>query len=381
MLCIDHSLAHTAFSRCFGHLKDPRRVKGRIWHPFPELLVIAILAVIAGADSWQEIADFAQMQREWLVRWLRLERGVPSADTFWRVLTLVDPKAFFQSYTAFTEHLRNQRSGEVIAWDGKTVRGSQDSPLGVLHVVRAWATEQRLVLAQQASEAKSHEQAALLSLIETLDLQGTVSTIDAAGCYVPIAEGIVRQQGDYAIAVKANQRTLYEEIALRFLPASHGEIDAETKVETTVEQGHGRRETRTLWAAPAASVDVATAWPKAQSIMAQRRVREVEETRSEEWRYFISTLPAEDPKRLSEVVRAHWLIENPLHWVLDVAFHEDQSQLQIRRGQQNFATLRTWALTLIQRAPRRAGVARTRKMAAWNPRVLEAILLGETIAN
>jgi predicted transposase YbfD/YdcC len=355
-----------AFAVHFAALKDPRRVLARCRHSLLDLIVLAVVGVVCGADGWEELAEFAEARREWFATRLGITGDPPSESTLRRVLTALAPSAFAAGFASWAASIEQPVPSEGLAIDGKTMRGGERGESGPLHLVHAWATERGLLLGQQACESKGGELAAMSTLLDRLSLGGMVVTIDAAGCHKPIAQKVIEGGGDYALAVKANQRSLYESIAERFLDSSRGQPDLQVSVSSRSDEGHGRSEERTLWAAPASSVEAACAWPGAESVVAVRRRRVENGVASEEWRYFLSSLTSHNPERLAHVIRGHWGIENGLHWSLDVGFREDQSRIHERRAQENFATLRRFALTLIQKTPRRMGVAASRKKAGWN---------------
>lgn len=370
------SPALAGFAVHFADLQDPRRVLGRCTHSLVEVLAVAIVGVVCGADGWEDLATFAAARADWFATRLGIGGGAPSESTFRRIFTALAPRPFAAGLVSWSAALGAALAGEGVALDGKTPRGGAVGASTALHLVHAWATDRGLVLGQEACASKGGELAAMDALLDRLALAGTVVTIDAAGCHKPLAQKVLDGGGDCALTVKANQRTLHESIALRFLDASHGVLDDAICTTELTEQGHGRREARTLWAAPASSVAAAADWPGAQAVVAVRRRREVDGIASEDWRYVLSSLRPEQPERLAHVIRGHWGVENGLHWSLDVGFCEDASRIHERVAQENFATLRKFGLTLIKQVARRPGIAASRKKAGWDDRFLLQVLRG-----
>lgn len=340
-----------------------RRIQKKTRHRLDEMVFIAICAVISGAEGWSDIVAFAETKRDWLRRFLSLENGIPVDDTFARVLSVLSPQAFAECLMAWTHGLAEQHPGEVIAIDGKTVRRSHDrkhqrSPL---HLVRAWASAQGIALGLVKTEAKSNEITAIPDLLTLLELKGALVTIDALGCQTAIAEQIVRQGGDYLLAVKDNQPGLHAALRDFFQTA---QADRFAKVSHTyaedVDSGHGRIEIRRCWASDClATLNQPERWFGLKSIVRIERERHVGEKVSVETAYYISSRPA-DAEKLSQAARAHWGIENSCHWVIDVTFNEDQSRIRRGDGAQNIAVLRQFALNLLKLDPTKSSVRRKR---------------------
>jgi len=363
-------------SRFFLPLRDPRRRHLRK-HLLIDIIVIALCAVISGANDWQQVAAFGQRRLGWLSTFLRLPSGIPSHDTFERVFERLDPAAFQACFRRWIEALARQLDLGHIAIDGKTLRGSRNGPKGwqALHLVSAWATECHLSLGQVAVEAKSNEITAIPRLLELLDLHGALVTIDAMGCQTEIARKVVEGGGDYVLTVKDNQPHLVEDIGRCITSALEGDFEGVThEVWGTEERGHGRQETRTyLIITDPEGIRNKDAWEKLAVIGMCVSEREVQGQRSEEVRYFIGSRRM-GAQGYGEVLRGHWGIENNLHWQLDVAFGEDGSRVQRRHGAENLALLRRLALTLLKRHAGKQSIACKRYAAALDPAFLEEIL-------
>lgn len=352
---------------CFRDLVDPRLARGRR-HRLLDIVTIAVCAVISGAESWVEVAQWGRIKQDWLADWLELPHGIPAHDTFGRAFARIDPAQFESGFLRWVQAVARTATPEVIALDGKTVRRSGDTYAGTrpLHLVSAWATAQRLVLAQAAVDTKDNEITTLPHLLAQLDLTGQIVTIDAMGCQREIAAQIVDGGGDYVLALKANQPDLHEDVIDCFAMAAQPDASART-----VEKDHGRLEVRVCETihdpAVIAWLDAAQRWPGLRTIArvtATRPVGTQEPTTSV--RYYLSTLPG-DAKPIAEAVRSHWGIENSLHWVLDMAFREDESRARTGDSAHNLAVLRKLALTLIQQdRARKVGVKASRLRAGWD---------------
>jgi predicted transposase YbfD/YdcC len=360
----------------FAVLEDPRDDTKRR-HLLIDMIVIAIAATLCGADGWVQIAQFGRAKEAWLRQFLELPHGIPSHDTFGRVFSLLQPAAFEQCFRAWVASIRRVIPGEIIAIDGKTLRRSHDRAKGLaaLHLVSAWASANRVVLGQVATEAKSNEITAIPALLELLTLTGCIVTIDAMGCQTKIAEQIIAQDGDYVLALKGNQETLATEVEEAFIDADAREFaGTETDVVETVERGHGRVETRryrTL--ADLSGVPRHALWKGMNMIGMVESTREVNGTCATETRYFIGSIGT-DAKTFARAVRAHWGIENELHWGLDVAFREDDSRVRETRARENLAVLRHIAMTRLKQDPTKLGIKSKRLKAAWSESYLAKLL-------
>ncbi len=365
-----------AIEHHFRRLQDPRRRHRRL-HRLLDIVVIAICAVLCGADNWQEIATFGQCRLDWLKRFLALPHGIPSHDTFERVFDRLDPRAFQACFRSWVSALGVHLELPHIAIDGKTLRHSGRGGLGPLHIVSAWAAARHLVLGQEAVAEKSNEITAIPRLLGLLDLAGALVTIDAVGCQTAIAAQIIGQGGDYVLAVKDNQPTLYAAVQQVFdelLSADSTPLDHRTR--QTSERDHGRTEAREyhVVSLPADFAARFPEWEGLQSlgmVLSERQVGDQEP--GCEARFFISSSPPR-VRRFAQAVRQHWGIENSLHWHLDLTFGEDASRLSKRHAAENFALLRRLALSLLKRHPEKKSIACKRFAAALDTEFLEEIL-------
>jgi predicted transposase YbfD/YdcC len=361
----------------FAKLKDPRRRHRRL-HRLQDIIVIALCAVIAGAQDWQEIVTFGQKRRDWLKRFLALPNGIPSHDTFERVFDRLDPQAFQACFRAWVQAIQEALSIKHIAIDGKTLRGSGSAKLGPLHLVSAWATAQRLSLGQVAVDAKSNEITAIPVLLELLDVQGALVTIDAMGCQKAIAQKIVDRGADYILTVKDNQEHLLEDIQQTLAQAFDANFAGlEHDTYTTQERGHGREEYRSYTVLHNTDgVRHRADWAGLTTIGMCLSERTVQGKTTSEVRYFIGSRRA-SARTYGKALRHHWRIENSLHWQLDVNFAEDLNRVSKRNAAENLALLRRLTLSLLQAHPAKLSIAKKRFAAALDPGFLEEILRGD----
>ena len=374
-------LSRVAIKKFFASLPDPRRRRRRVAHRLINLVVMSLCGVIAGADTWEEIARFARCRREWFAKYLDMSAGIPSPDTFARVMSALNPIAFQKCLLAWVKALHEVSAGQIIAIDGKVAREAmaRASDMGPLCLVSAWATANHVVLGQVAAAPGSSELGALPELLELLDLHGAIVTLDALGCQKEIVRQIVDQGGDYVISVKGNQEKLQAAVHEAF---TQGLDEDRGRTATTQEKGHGREELRMATAIPVpkdfAELDN---WKGLRSlVMVVREYTGKDGVAHTGVRYFISSLPAQAAK-LAKAVRTHWTIENQLAWVMDVAFGEDRSRTRVENAQANFGILRRTALSLIKNATGiKGGVDSRRKQAGWNETVMETILFGAQTA-
>jgi predicted transposase YbfD/YdcC len=370
--CVSHAVGSVLeeFAACWEGLEDPRTGNAGL-HAFYELLMIALCTVLCGGQGAVDMALFAKAKEPFLRDFLKLENGLPSHDTFSRLFRLLDPTQFGTAFQRFMARFSTTIQG-VVAIDGKVLRRSFDRASGksALHMVSAWGCEQRLVLAQIATDAKSNEITAVPKLLEMLSLKGTIVTTDALNCQRAIAQQIVDQGGDYVLALKGNQGTLHDDVS-RFLD------DPEAKATTakpTVDGDHGRIETRTA----SVSTDIAWLqedhnWPGLTAIGKVVRLRETAtKTTTETAYYLLST--ALSGERFNEVVRSHWGVENQLHWRLDVVMNEDQDRTRLGHGPNNLAILRHMALNVMQKDPTKGSLRGKFKRAGWDDAYLTKLL-------
>jgi predicted transposase YbfD/YdcC len=345
-------MPHTTIEQYFGDLPDPRRAGRTLLHPLLDLLTIALLAVICGADDWVAVHDFGVARVAWLKTFLSLPHGIPSHDTFGRVFALLRPEELQRRYVAWIRHVARLTAGEHVALDGKVLRGSADAAWGqdALVMLSAYASTAGLVLAQVAVPEDTNEIAVLPALLQLLGLSGCVVTVDAAHCQTENARLITAQGGDYVFALKANQGTLFERLEHTF---EHTDYHAAPASEyTTVEKGHGRRERRqyAVLTAPdyLAYFDPEGHWAKLKSVIRVERQRTLGETSERQVHYYIASRAA-DAQTLARYIRSHWEIENQVHWLLDVTFREDDQRARAGFQPENLALLRHLALNLLKR--------------------------------
>jgi predicted transposase YbfD/YdcC len=369
-----------SITRYFGELEDPRTGNAKA-HIFLEILIIAILAVICGADGWSDVELFGKNKKDWLKTFLELPKGIPSHDTFGRVFAKIKPEEFQKRFIEWVQAIEKLTAGQVIAVDGKKLRRSHDREVGkeAIYMVSAWATQNQLVLGQTKVADKSNEITAIPELLRLLDITGCIVTIDAIGTQTEIVETIVAGAGDYLLAVKDNQGHLFEDIHCLFeIDVAHGIEKAQHSYAQTVNKGHGRLETRECWVTEKeeylALVRKHQNWKGLRSlvrIVSQRNIGGKVETQT---RYFISSLPA-NAKAILKAKRSHWKIENQVHWILDIAFREDESRVRKDHSAENLAVLRHVALNLLKNEKTaKGGIHAKRLQAGWNNDYLLTIL-------
>jgi predicted transposase YbfD/YdcC len=364
----------------FSDLQDPRIDRTKR-HPLINILTIALCGAICGADNWVEIELFGLSKQGWFATFLDLSNGIPSHDTFGRVFGLLDAEQFQCCFINWVQAVCEVLKDQVVAFDGKTLRRSHDRTNGkdAIHMVSAWATKNQLVLGQIKVDDKSNEITAIPALIDLLELSGCIVTIDAIGCQKEIARKIVDQGADYVLALKANQGTLYSDTQTLFEDAQAIGF-ADCDYHKTVEKGHGRIEIRECWTTAhpeyLAALYKPEQWAGLQTVTMVRAERRIGEKRETENRYFISSLPG-NAKQLLNAVRDHWHIENRLHWVLDVTFHEDDSRIRTGYAAQNMAVLRHMALNLLkQEQSTKRSIRGKRLKAGWDEDYLAQVLCG-----
>ena len=366
----------------FSPLEDQRCPINRR-HVLGEMIVIAIAAVMCGADGWVAVAQFGRSKEIWLKEFLALPNGIPSHDTFGRVFSLLQPEAFEDCFRSWVASIREVIPGEIIAVDGKTLRRSHDRAAGLaaLHLVSAWAAANRVVLGQVATEAKSNEITAIPQLLALLRIKGCIVTIDAMGCQTKIAEQIIEQEGDYVLALKGNQSTLASEVEEAFIDADVKDYAGmESEFIETVEHGHGRIETRryrTL--GDLSGVPRSALWRGMNMIGMVESQRTLDGKTSCETRFFIGSIGT-DATCFARAVRDHWGIENELHWTLDVAFREDDSRVREPAARENLAVLRHIALTRLKKDNTKLGIKNKRLKAGWDERYLAKLLFESPVS-
>jgi len=370
--------------RHFEELEDPRS-EINLRHPLVSVVVIALLAVLAGAGGPTAIAQWAVLKQEFLLQVLDLPNGIPSKDVFRRVLMALKPAAFQACFANWLQSLRAEATAAtgveqpILAVDGKTARRSHDrtNGLGALHSVSVWASEFGLSLGQVACAEKSNEITAIPELLRLVDIQGAIITIDAMGTQKAIAAQIIEGKADYVLALKGNQETLHQAVIGYIDEQLEGDLD-DAQEQVTTEKGHGREEMRTYLQLPAPEkLPGFMRWKglKSVGVVTSRCLRDGKE--SIEVRYYISSLTV-DVKRFARAVRGHWGIENSCHWSLDMTFREDESRLRERNLRENFAWLNRFALSLFKQHPGRQSLVMKRRSCGWSEAFLMEVVTGST---
>ena len=368
---------HAAFTQFFSELEDPRQA-AKIAYPFFDVLFLTVCAAIGGFVGWEDIETFGEAHLEWLQRKGLFPNGLPVHDTIARIVSRVQPEQFQNAFVRWMQATSKRTNGELVAIDGKTLRSSYDrnSRQSTIHMVSAFAAQNRLVLGQVKTDAKSNEITAIPELLALLDIKGCLVSIDAMGCQKKIASSIIEKKADYVLAVKENQPQLYGDIKLYLddIIASGKEIGPLCYHET-IDADHGRIETRKYWI----TTDIdwlhgKENWRGLKSIGCVERKREIGEDVSFEKSYFIGSIE-NDAELFAKAVRNHWGIENGLHWTLDMAFREDESRIRKGHAPENFAVLRHIALNLIKNEKTFKGSVNTKQLkASWNKLYLEKII-------
>ena len=361
----------------FSDMEDPRGDNRR--HLLLDIIVIAICAAICGADTWTDVELFGQSKEQWFRKFLELPHGIPSHDTFGRVFALIDPGQFQARFRDWIAAVAERTEGEIIALDGKQLRRSHDKAEGkkAIYMVSAWASENSLVLGQQKVDDRSNEITAVPQLLEMLEISGCIVTTDAMNCQVETAKKVIENDADYVFVVKDNQPRLLEAIQGLFDdPDEMRWVD--TDYDRTTDGNHGRIETRKCWTTSDAEYLAYIAsladWPGLQSIGMIEAKRTTKEGTSVKRRYFISSLES-NAKRLLSAARTYWGIENKLHWILDLAFREDESRVRKGNGPETFAVLRHIALNLLRREDTaKISIRAKRKKAGWDNDYLLKVL-------
>jgi predicted transposase YbfD/YdcC len=373
---------HQTITKHFASLKDPR-TGNALLHPLQDILAIAICASICGADTWADVETWGIAKEPWLRTFLELPNGIPSHDTFGRVFALLDPDEFRKGFLSWIRAIQKLTRRQVIALDGKKLRRSHDHRLGkkAIAMVSAWATANHLVLGQVQVRSKSNEITAIPELLRWLEVSGCIVTIDAIGCQPKIAAKIVKKDADYVLAVKQNQGQLFEDVKDLFAGCQEENfLQVPHDYTKTIEKGHGRIEIRECWTlADPEFLDYLRhrdAWPKLRALAMVRAERRSGTKRSRETRYYITSVE-NNATLILESIRAHWGIENGLHWVLDIGFREDESRVRKDHAPENMAILRHIALNLLkQEQTAKIGIKAKRLKAAWDQDYLLKVLSG-----
>ena len=358
----------------FGSLPDPRIERTKL-HELTDILFIVICATLCGMEGWEEMEDFAAERKAWLKRFISLTNGIPSHDTLRRVFSKLDPSEFQRCFISWVDGLQSKIDGQVIAIDGKTVRGSRDkrNKRSAIHMVSAWASENQLVLGQIRVNDKSNEITAIPELLDALFIEGSVITIDAMGCQKSIAEKIREKNADYVLSVKNNHKQLYREIKDIFT-VQHEAEKRQYKYTRDVDADHGRIEQRTCYVSNSDLIGQGILWKGIKSIVMLESVREYQGKVETEKRFYITSLDG-SAKMIANAIRSHWGVENSLHWCLDVAFNEDRSLIRTAHAPENLSTVRRIVLNILKHdEKRKIGLARKMRMAAINIDYMEALI-------
>jgi predicted transposase YbfD/YdcC len=364
------------FLGCFSDLADPRQ-STKVLYRLDEVLLLTLCAVLCGADGWVATALFGKRKLAFLRRFLPFENGTPSHDQLGLIFGALDAACFQRCFIAWTQGLSQSIDG-VVALDGKTLRRSFDraGAKGAIHMVSAWSARQKLVLGARAVDEKSNEITAIPELIDLLALKGAIVTIDAMGCQRKIAEKIIDKGADYVFGLKGNQGSLRRDVELLFAEQhACGFKDIAISRASSLDGEHGRIESREVFA----TEDIGWLkerhdWKGLRSIIMVASSRETPTRQEEERRFFISSLPA-DAKSLAQAIRAHWGIENGLHWVLDVNFRDDDCRIRKKNAPANFAAVKHMALNALRKAPGKDSLKSKRFLAAWDEHYLAKTLV------
>ena len=353
----------------FESITDPRQ-PGKVEYNLLEIVVMTICAVISGCEHWEDIVDFSRVKKTWLQEnlGLVLENGIASHDTFQRVFQMIKPEELEASFIPWIKSTAQNSKGEIISIDGKTVCGSRDTKAKAIHMVSAWANANQLVLGQVKTEEKSNEITAIPTLLEMLELQGCIISIDAMGCQKDIAKQITEAEAEYVFGLKGNQNSLHDDVKLYF------ENEDVAQQSVTHDKGRGRIETRTYYLETAIEwLYQKPDWMGLKGIgMVKSSVWEKDSLR-EEARYFITTLT--DVETFAKAVRSHWGIENSLHWCLDVVFGEDACRTRKDNSAENFTVIRKIALNVLKNFPIKMSLARKRRKCEYDSDFLAQVLL------
>jgi len=358
----------------FSNVTDPRRSLRRL-HKLEDILLISVLAIICGADTWNNIEEYAHAKEDFLRKFLELPNGTPSHDTFNRVFSAINSEEFELSFIEWVRSLIKVKKGELVSIDGKTIRGAKSKgKKSPFHVISAWASENNMVLGQFMTDEKSNEITAIPQLIDLLELEQTVITIDAMGCQENIATKIIDKEANYILAVKKNQKSLYQDVEFSFNKLNVKKID----VSKTLDGDHGRIETRTCSViTELANIENKSKWKNLTAIIKVESIREFKNSdKASETsnRYYISSVK-ESANYFQHAIRSHWAIENKLHWVLDVAFSEDASRKRTGNAARNFSTVLKIALNLLKNEKTtKMGVKGKRLKAGWDAKYLIKVL-------
>jgi len=365
------------FRSHFANIEDPRVNVHNQWHSLEDILMLTILAVLCGADTWTEVESFGKAKQKWLQTFLELRNGIPSHDTLGRIFSLIDPEQFQLAFLSWVSSLVSLR-GEFLAIDGKTARRAYEEGgrQGALHMVNAWAVTNHMVFGQLRTAQKSNEITAIPELLARLDLTDCTVSIDAMGTQTEIAAKIIERGGDYSLSLKANQPTMLEQTA-DFFETAKAKPCASVVIEThtEIDGDHGRIETREYGVAAIPEYFTGVErWAGLEAIGYVVRQRDINNVVTTETAYYLLSY-SNDVARFAQSVRGHWGVENSMHWSLDVSFNEDQSRVRIGYASENLAVVRHIALNLLKSEKSlKHGITAKRKRAGWDHRYLEKLL-------
>jgi predicted transposase YbfD/YdcC len=359
----------------FASVEDPRIDRTKL-HPLMNVLVMALCGALSGANGWDELATFAESRLSWFETVLEVPHGAPSADTFRRVFEAIDPRELEGALRQWIASVSGSFAGEVIAIDGKSLKAAIEkagstTPLHLLHV---WATDQHLLLAQRRVEGAPGEVGAIPELLKRLQIEGAIVTTDANGCTKTVTSAVREAKADYVLALKGNRGPLHAQVKDLF-SAAEGRKFRGVAAHRSESRGHGRVETRVVRAIPLAPGAVSSDWCDARTVVMIDRTRKVLGQTTAERHYYIASVEA-DAEKLARAIRAHWGIENNLHWTLDVAFGEDSRRIRDGRSGENFALVTRLALMMLKRAPEKRSVNLKRKRASWDADYVGRLLAG-----
>ena len=360
----------------FSDLPDPRQAP-KVLYPLAEVLLLTLCAVICGADGWVSVALFGRAKLAFLRRFLTFEHGTPSHDQLGLIFGALDVVAFQKCFIAWTQALAGAIEG-VVAVDGKTVRRSFDRRKGhpAIHMVSAWSSKQKLVLGAQVTEEKSNEITAIPELLNLLDIKGAIVTIDAMGCQKKIVETILDRGADFVIGLKGNQGTLRSDVELLFDEQFANGFKDITVSKTTLQTdgGHGRIETRQIFATDDIEwLKQRHDWTGLNTIIMVLSTRETDKGTKQVRRFYISSLPA-DAEKLANAIRAHWGVENSLHWVLDVNFRDDDCRIRRKNAPANFSAIKRATVNALENAPSKESLKSKSLVAGWDEEFLEKVV-------
>lgn len=355
----------------FEELEDPRQ-SGKVAYPLEEMLLQCLLAVLAGADSWVEIAEFGKKKLDFLRRFLAFEHGTPSHDQFGNLFAALDAEAFQNCFIAWVASL-TRLAPDIIAVDGKTLRRSyqQGGGKAPIHMLSAWSSRQRLVLGQRKVSDKSNEITAIPELLDLLTVKGAIVTIDAMGCQKEIAKKIVAKEADYVLALKGNQGSLSEDVELFFSEQNACKFkDVVVSRHQTLEKSHGRIETRTYTSVDAIDwLKDRHRWTGLASIVMVESIREIVGGKTEQETRSL----AANAERQGDAIRGHWGVESH-HWVMDMVFRDDECRIRKANAPANFATIKHIASNLMRRLAGKHSMRVKRRLAAWDDDYLASLL-------